>query len=1130
MDATQENVVPPKHGDSFLPHPDDEWMEPSDGNLLENAVKKIFAPCIGAAGVVSVCTGPTGPATGPSTADVGREQYFSMANIRRLFGRLDKRSTTREGKIIDVPTQFAADDMSAISAETLEEIEELTKQLQLSFSDATSIGIPTSGSDSFEDTFVTEFHTTIHILNWDLLKFRLKQLRWEIECRSSTNSTKESIQESFDEAPLFDNLLAVDHLGRTPLHLACEKDAPFVIIQQLIDLQPRAAASPDTNGRYAIHIVARTERTEEEMFTLASAFPRALVEFDSKGRSPLSSSLDQVMQDMKSFSFATHTGRWGTVYENDELSWQKHQKQAWRNISTLLSVMLRLNKAVHPTEQGEMIMQAMEAGSPPTVVKRMMKCTRKNQQSKIFQRNLALCAKCIALVFKFSYPLSVLQDLLDAASYDVQRPPRKVLAALRRGLIGHYEEGFKKRIKNDHAMLTLRKGVIRCHRNHRSRLDRRAGEDNTMAPTSMNDACREWFDKLSFLLIHTTTDDPQALASRHILHVALSNPTSPKSLIELIVNVYPQSRKKKDPRSGALPLHIACFTDNVDSLDAVLVSMVMGEHNSHWVWRRFQDRLPLHHALTSGKLCSFVEPLVRLDSSTLLVRDPVTKLYPFQLAAIDYATVGSGTREDSLQGASSNSSMYQARRYPPLAWRRETFREEEKSDAKTIMEVDDDLKQLTTIYELIKMNPNAIGSGSLTTRTLEIESMALDSAGVVSSTYLSWLYLWSKDTGWSISSIHMELAQAAIELSDIPREMNDFWNKILTLIWDERSAGLGLAQRDDQYLLHCALTNADVPSLMIELLVMIFPHAVSIPLPGTSIFPVHLAAATPTYVSQDFEVPYPGTSLEILAEMTPRSILIDSSTGRSVLHIAIEERKSREQLCQLANVEKTLLLTADPKTGMLPFQLMAVKKGYTPDQTRKLIAEAKSLSPRIRWASLSTAQKSRFLRKRYEKEDRDCLSTLYEFIRAEPSVIEAAIKQEEQTSSQNDEEAHDDMPFEEPSGEKCRDIKLVEMVVRDYEGRADSSEFDIEFCFDDDDDADSGSNTGAVEMAVREAADSGSIDESECVHDMLFAGCERWRDVGMLLKQAMCQHDRVSSQIAESKKVLDMYDGRTQKR
>jgi hypothetical protein len=343
---------------------------------------------------------------------------------------------------------------------------------------------------------------------------------------------------------------------------------------------------------------------------------------------------------------------------------------------------------------------------------------------------------------------------------------------------------------------------------------------------------------------------------------------------------------------------------------------------------------------------------------------------------------------------------------------------------------------------------------------------------------------------------------------------------------------LGLAQRDDQYMLHCALTNADVPPLLIELLVMIFPHAVSIPLPCTSIFPVHLAAATPTYVSQDFEVPYPGTSLEILAEMTPRSILIDSSTGRSVLHIAIEERKSREQLCQLANMEKTLLLTADPETGMLPFQLMAVKKGYTLDQTRKLISEAKSLSPHVQWASLSTAQKSRFLRKRYEKEDRDCLSTLYMFIRAEPSVIEAAIKQEDQTSSKNDEEAHDAMPFEEPSGEKCRDLKLVEMVLRDYEGRADSSECDVEFCFDDDDNADSGGNTGAVEIVVREASDSGSsnMPESECVHDMLFAGCERWRDVAMLLEQAMCQHNRVSSQIAESKKVLNMYDDRTQKR
>lgn len=1132
MDVYQENIAPPDQGISFVPYTDDEWVEPSDGSLLETAVKSIFAPCVGAAGVVSVCTGPTGPVTpegrDPSTADIGREQYFSLEKIRRLFRRWDRSNV--EGEIIEVPIQFVLDDMSEVSAETLEEIELLKRQLQFSFSDATSIGIPTAVSDSSKDTFITEFHRNITTLNWGLLKFRLKQLRWERECRPSTNPTAcTAVQGLADEAPLFDNLLTVDHHGRTPLHLACDKDAPFTIVQQLIDLEPRAAALPDTSRRYPIHIAARKEHTEEDLFKVAAAFPRALIAFESTGLSPLSCSVDQLKEETKECYVDSHAGQWGAVYENDDLNWQKHRRQEWRKTSILLSVMLRLKKAIQPREQASLIFQAMERGCPPSVVERMMKCSRKNQQNKIFESNLALCAKCVALVFKYSYPLSVLKGLLDATYYAVERPRRKILAALRLGLVQHYEKGFSKKMKDDqHTEMSLRSGVIRSHRHHRSRLNRRAGEAGVLGSTDTDDGCREWFDMLSFLLLHTTTDNPQALSSEHILHVALSNPTSPKSLIELIVNVYPQSRKKRDPRSGALPLHIACLADNIDSLDDILVSMVMGEHNSHWVWRRFQNRLPLHHALTSGKLCSFLNQLVDLEKSTLLVRDPVTKLYPFQLAAIDFSILESVAREDLMHETSSKARRFHARDYSLFTWQKDSFR----SIGNQQTEIADDLQQLTNIYELIKLNPNAIGTGSFTTTSRNDKSMALDTAGRVSSLCLSWLYSWSKGTGWSVSSKNMELAQAAIELSDIPLEMRGFWNESLALIWDECSTGLGMAQRDDRHMLHCALANPDVPPLLIELLVMIFPHTVSIPLPGTSIFPVHIAAATPAYVPQDFEVPYPGTSLEILAEMTPKSILIDSSTGRSVLHIAIEERKSREQLCQLASMEKQLLLTADPETGMLPFQLMAMKKEYTIDQTRKLISEAKSLSPHMQWASLSTAQKSRFLRRRYEKEDRDCLSTLFEFIRAEPSVIEAALQQEKKTSHMDGEEANSEDPLE-TDDEHCRDSKLVEMVRRDFEGNAAPSDLEIEYCFGEDENTDTDSNTGAVEMTVREATDSESVDTymdgSECVNEMLYATCERWRDVGMLLEQAMCQHDRVSSQIADNKKFMELYDVRTQK-
>eukprot|EP00980_Cylindrotheca_fusiformis_P009138 scaffold1992_cov113-Cylindrotheca_fusiformis.AAC.3 len=1120
---------------SSAPHSNDGWVEQSDGSLLENAVKSMFAPCIGVSCAISECTGPTGPVTpegrDPSTSDVGRETYFLLQRISRLFRRWDGHNF--EGSIIEVPTSF--DDISEISAETLEEIELLMKNRQHSFDSSSSSEILVSGSELLgEGEYVTEFHALISTSNWGLLKFRLKQLRWERQCQSPANAARDSTDACCKE-PVCDKLLVVDHLGRNPLHLALENDAPFYIIQLLLDLESRAATLPDKNGRYAIHIATRTARTEEEMFKLAAVFPRCLLEVESKGRSALVCSLNQTMHEAEEFLGERRTGQWQIVNEKSDIIWQKDQTHLWRNTNILLSVMLRLKKAIHPKEHGDLIRQAMERGCPPSVVERMLKCSRKNQHSKIFQSNSALCAKCVALVFEFSYPLSVLKGILDAASYTKESPPRKILAALRLGLIEHYEAGFKKTTRNNqNSELNLRDEVIRFHRHHRSRLGRKAGEAGVLGSTNTGDACQQWLDMLSFLLIHTITENPQALSSQHALHVALLNPTSPKSLIELILDVYPESRKVIDPRSGALPLHIACLTDNVNSLDGILLPMVMGEHNSHWVWRRHHDRLPLHHALTNGKNCSFVKQLVRLDRSMLLVRDPVTKLYPFQLAAI-----GREPKQDFSIGGSQNSSLFQCRTYSSLRWPREAIGSLEGtlSDNRTMKRADD-IEQLTNIYELIKMNPDVLGGGSGAKLRQEDESKALDTAGAVSSLCVCWLYDWNKDTGWIISSKNMELAQSALKFSLIPPQMKDFWTEVLSLIWEECSISLGFSQRDDRYILHCALANSDVPPLLIELLVMIFPHAISVPLPGTSIFPVHIAAATPAYVPQDFEVPYPGTSFEILTELTPRNILIDTSNGRSVLHIAIEERKSRDQLCHLVRMEKSLLLTADPETGMLPFHLMALKKDYTLDQTRKLISEARSLSPHVKWATLSTAQKSRFLRKRYEREDRDCLSTLFDFIRAEPSVIEAVMQEDEKMGPRHEEKVMNHFMFEESKGHTCGDTKLVELVLREFQSNADSPKLEIEYSFRDDysfgdHDADSQNDTGAVEMVVREDVDSASVEsnmKSECVHDMLLVGCARWRDVGMLLEQAMCQHNRVSSQITQSKMVLEMYDERIQKK
>ncbi|CAJ1953751.1 unnamed protein product [Cylindrotheca closterium] len=430
----------------------------------------------------------------------------------------------------------------------------------------------------------------------------------------------------------------------------------------------------------------------------------------------------------------------------------------------------------------------------------------------------------------------------------------------------------------------------------------------------------------------------------------------------------------------------------------------------------------------------------------------------------------------------------------------------------------------------MKMNPNAIGVGAMKRSKIH-DSRELTDAGIVASNFIHWFYNYQGESGWYASTKRMALAQTAIATSAIPREMHGFWQKALTLIWNESSSGLGLHKRDDQFLLHCAVSNPDVPPLAIEILLMTMPNTVSIPLPGTSIYPVHIAASTPAYVPQSFETSISNTSLEFVSQMTPRSILIDSSMGRSALHIAIEERKSRKELCQLANVEKRLLLATDTETGLLPFQMLAMKRDRTPDQTLRLISEAKARSSLVNWSTLSSPQKSRLIRQRHEKEERNILSTLFDFIRAEPAVVEMTKAQIPTHMLLGDDESTCG-GIDDQSIEITGDERLVEMVLRQCEGKKVPAELDIEYDFEEGDDDCGSTGEAFVEMVVREAEDGASINtgihESECLNDILLESCERWRDVGILLEQALGQHDRVSSQMAKSKMVLEQYDARRQ--
>ena len=122
--------------------------------------------------------------------------------------------------------------------------------------------------------------------------------------------------------------------------------------------------------------------------------------------------------------------------------------------------------------------------------------------------------------------------------------------------------------------------------------------------------------------------------------MALCNPKSPPSLIEYLCRLNPVARYKLDDVTGALPIHLAYMNwhpeqhdiGDIRSQEKALNLLVAGD--AELVRKTCsRGRIPLHHAILSGKPLSCVHILLNLDEETLSLRDPVTTLLPFQMAA-----------------------------------------------------------------------------------------------------------------------------------------------------------------------------------------------------------------------------------------------------------------------------------------------------------------------------------------------------------------------------------------------------------------------------------------------------------------------------------------------------------------
>ena len=464
-------------------------------------------------------------------------------------------------------------------------------------------------------------------------------------------------------------------------------------------------------------------------------------------------------------------------------------------------------------------------------------------------------------------------------------------------MVDHYEEGCVGVFRDDKGReLSFRTELIQAYRNQQADRD-----------CTLSQPCKEWWDKLRFLIGFSSYNlsDEHKLEDDYVLHAALTVPDTPTSLVEFLVRLVPSTRYETDPATGALPVHLACkywigyTTSKKEQRLSSQVLHLLLAGDSSLAWKRFKRRLPLHHAILSGKPLSFLQTLLAMDVKTANARDPLTRLFPFQLAAME----------------SPN---------PRLSL--DVYSRSTKS-------LGEDTGGLDVIYELLRANPIAVypmkacGSGD-----------PKGDIGPVAQHVLNYCYFYRKggsETGWILNERRTKTLRDAISKGRMPENMKKWYGQLKQMIWkvyNERNTGkrVGLLPQKDEYLLHAALSNGGTPPIVIELMLELYPNSVHMRIPGTDKYPIHIAAASPSYARLPFEKTVSmGSALEMIALVDKDSLHL-RSTGRSPLHIAIDGGKTWDELCPLIDAEPDFLAEPDLCSGLFPFQQVAAIETFTP--------------------------------------------------------------------------------------------------------------------------------------------------------------------------------------------------------
>ena len=682
--------------------------------------------------------------------------------------------------------------------------------------------------------------------------------------------------ELMEEPPLESPLLALNEQGHTPLHAAIKNLAPDKCIIRMVFCERKASWVADHDGRLALHWSCLVERNTTVIDRLIRANFHHMQREDKDGKTALCYAIEKAIERKNNMDGETHTNYWGIPRRQEESEWQERQLQTWAKARFIL-LSYSVRKKVFVPGERNLLLNVLENAGPPELVEVCILAAQ-----GMLKNDPTLASHALRLFLNRHYPIKNLQLLL----HHFPEEHVESMQTARKLLTNFYHEG--------------------CRRGHPPRkfTFREEMEKFALDPSSKRSLlCQEWWNKIKCLLRLCAHQNSKAkkeiFDDVHLLHASLANSDTPPSLVQLLMVIKPDAIKLGHPFNHSLLVHQICRTwkynlyphsrkmglmIDVEEPPMEQVLKIVLATDETLTRKRYLSRLPLHDAVSTSKSVEFLDALIQKDKRSLSVRDPMTKLYPFQMAA--------------LGNLNKNAGLWAHARYTPQAWK--TIEPEER--ARAVDEVIEEKKaeQLSTIYFLLRHFPLAVAPSTTARKAHEFRDA--HGRGMISALYLHLVYACEEDGEPKVLQSNLELLENAISQKKIPRELESWWSKVKFWIRYCYKSEIQL-QSDDVFLLHAAVANPDVPPLLIELLVALFPNAAALPINGETEYPLHIAAATVRYEAQPYETKDRRGTIEVLFGAYPNAARVLSPSG-TPFHIAqAKGTRSQEELVILRSFQ-----------------------------------------------------------------------------------------------------------------------------------------------------------------------------------------------------------------------------------